>query len=92
MDEPPCLLLTTAGRGIALFVMCNNHAADYSKQSGNPGNRKNFLHLGVLSDIHVWISQLLLVLLHNHKSDCSSNDNKSSLVCVQRKSFSDRKT
>lgn len=66
MDASPCLLLAIAGRGIVLFAMCNNHAADHSKQSGNPGNRKNFLHMGVLSDIHVWVSQLV--------TSCSSSE------------------
>lgn len=75
MDALPCPPLITGGGGNILSVVCNDHAADYRKQRGNPGNRQNFLHIGVLSGLHVWVGRLLFVLFQNHKSDCSNDNN-----------------
>ncbi len=75
MDALPCLPLITGGRGIILSVVCSDHAANYRKQRGNPGNRQDFLHVDVLSGFHVGVNRLLFILLQNHKSDCSNNNN-----------------
>lgn len=74
MDALPCLPLIAGGRCISFSAVRSNHTVDYRKQRGNPGNRQNLLHAGVLSGCYVWVSRLFPVF-QDDNSDCSNDNN-----------------